>query len=44
MRLRYIAGDVAWATGHMQVDGRDVTVDDVFDGPRGPRPDGRRCR
>ena len=33
--LRYIAGDVAWATGHMQVDGRDVTVDDVFDGPEG---------
>ena len=33
--LRYIAGDVAWATGHMQVDGRDVTVDDVVDGPEG---------
>ena len=33
--LRYIAGDVAWANGHMQVDGRAVTVDDVFDGPEG---------
>ena len=33
--LRFIAGDVAWATGHMQVDGRDVTVNDVYDGPEG---------
>ena len=33
--LRYIAGDVAWATGHMQVNGREVEVDDVFDGPEG---------
>ncbi len=34
--LRYIAGDdVIWATGHMQVNGRDVTVDDIYDGPEG---------
>ena len=33
--LRFIAGDVAWATGHMQIEGRDVEVDDVFDGPEG---------
>ena len=33
--LRYIAGDVVWATGHMQVKGRDVEVDDIFDGPEG---------
>ncbi len=33
--FRYIAGDVVWATGHVQVDGRDVTVGDVYDGPEG---------
>jgi predicted dehydrogenase len=33
--LRFIAGDVAWATGHMQKNGRDVVVGDVFEGPEG---------
>ena len=33
--LRFIAGDVVWATGHMQEHGRDVVVDDVYAGPQG---------
>ena len=31
--MRYVAGsDVAWASGHVMQDGRDVTVDDIREG------------
>ena len=30
--MRYFAGDVDWATGHVTQDGRDVSVDDIREG------------
>ena len=33
--IRLFAGDPLWATGHMLQGDRDVTPDDVFDGPEG---------
>jgi len=36
--MRSIAGDVAWATGHVRKAGREVTVEDIGDGAEGIGP------
>lgn len=34
-QMRYFAGEAAWAFGHVTQDGRDITADDVREGPEG---------